>query len=69
MRVYHFRELTDTEERVRYLTHGQPFNLDGRSIESTRAPEFGEHNDYVFRELLGLSEEECVQLMVDEVIY
>lgn len=32
------------------------------------APLLGEHNDYVFRELLGLSEEEINRLMVEQVI-
>ncbi|MBN1691917.1 MAG: CoA transferase [Dehalococcoidia bacterium] len=31
------------------------------------APEMGQHNDYVYRELLGMSEEEIVQCYVDEV--
>ncbi len=33
------------------------------------APCLGEHNEYVFKELLGLSEEEYVQLIIEEVIY
>jgi len=31
------------------------------------APEMGQHNDYVYRELLGMSEEEVIQCYVDEV--
>jgi benzylsuccinate CoA-transferase BbsF subunit len=33
------------------------------------APCLGEHNEYVFRELLGLSEEEYVQCVIEEVIF
>jgi benzylsuccinate CoA-transferase BbsF subunit len=33
------------------------------------APCLGEHNEYVFKELLGLSEEEYVQLVIEEVIF
>jgi len=33
------------------------------------APCLGEHNEYVFKELLGLSEEAHVQLIIEEVIY
>ena len=33
------------------------------------APCLGEHNEYVFKELLGLSEEAYVQLLIEEVIY
>ena len=31
------------------------------------APDMGEHNNYVYGELLGMSEEEIVQCYVDEV--
>jgi benzylsuccinate CoA-transferase BbsF subunit len=31
------------------------------------APEMGQHNDHVYRELLGMTEEEIVQCYVDEV--
>jgi len=31
------------------------------------APDMGEHNDYVYRELLGMSEEEVIQCYIDEV--
>ena len=33
------------------------------------APLLGQHNDYVLRQLLGLSGEELERLQVDEVIY
>jgi crotonobetainyl-CoA:carnitine CoA-transferase CaiB-like acyl-CoA transferase len=33
------------------------------------APLLGEHNDYVFGELLGLSAEERRQLVADKVIF
>jgi crotonobetainyl-CoA:carnitine CoA-transferase CaiB-like acyl-CoA transferase len=33
------------------------------------APYFGEHNDYVFRTLLGLSDDEIAKLVNAEVIY
>jgi crotonobetainyl-CoA:carnitine CoA-transferase CaiB-like acyl-CoA transferase len=39
--------------------------LDGRV---TRAPALGEHNEYVFREIVGLSEDEFTQLLADAVI-
>lgn len=34
----------------------------------TRSPGMGEHNEYVVRELLGYSDEEYIQLIVDEVL-
>jgi crotonobetainyl-CoA:carnitine CoA-transferase CaiB-like acyl-CoA transferase len=33
------------------------------------APLLGQHNEYVFKELLGISEEEYVNLLVEQVIY
>lgn len=33
------------------------------------APILGQHNEYVFKELLGISDEEYVNLMVEQVIY
>lgn len=35
----------------------------------SHAPLLGEHNEYVFRELLGMSEQEIDKLIVEEVIY
>ena len=43
--------------------------LDGVSPELRRAPLLGEHNEYVFKQLLGLSDDAYVQALVDEVIY
>jgi benzylsuccinate CoA-transferase BbsF subunit len=37
---------------------GPPFSLSDCPLEVTAAPLLGEHNDYVFRELLGLGEDE-----------
>ena len=31
-------------------------------------PEIGQHNDYVLRELLGLTEEEIMELVRDEAL-
>ncbi|HIM38087.1 MAG TPA: hypothetical protein EYM38_08745 [Dehalococcoidia bacterium] len=37
---------------------GPPFSLSECSLEVRPGPLLGEHNDYVFQELLGLSEED-----------
>jgi len=34
-----------------------------------RAPLLGEHNRYVFSELLGMTRDEVAELIADEVIY
>jgi crotonobetainyl-CoA:carnitine CoA-transferase CaiB-like acyl-CoA transferase len=31
-------------------------------------PQIGEHNDYVLRQLLGMSDEEITELVIDEAL-
>ena len=42
---------------------------DGTDGDYQRAPLLGEHNDYVFGELLGLSADEIRQLTEEQVLY
>lgn len=42
---------------------------DGPEPRITAAPVLGQHNDYVYRELLGLSAEEIERLMNQQIIY
>ena len=65
----HLREVSREGESVAFTTHAQPMRLDGVSPELRRAPLLGEHNEYVFKELLGLSDDAYVQALADEVIY
>jgi benzylsuccinate CoA-transferase BbsF subunit len=49
---------------------GIPFKLSGTPGEVRRpAPMLGQHNEYVFRELLGKPESEIAQLVEEKVIY
>jgi crotonobetainyl-CoA:carnitine CoA-transferase CaiB-like acyl-CoA transferase len=49
---------------------GIPFRLSETPCEVRRpAPLLGEHNNYVFGELLSKTEEEIAQLVEDKVIY
>jgi benzylsuccinate CoA-transferase BbsF subunit len=49
---------------------GIPFKLSGTPGEVRRpAPMLGQHNNYVFRELLGRTESEIAQLVEEKVIY
>lgn len=48
--------------------HGQPIRFVGNENPVGRAPALGEHNEYVFREVMGLSEEEFVELLGAGVI-
>ena len=53
---------------ITFLAQNQPFLWNGERLPIRRAPFFGEHNSQVYRNELGLSEEEFTQLLVDEVI-
>ena len=47
---------------------GPPFKMSDCALRTERAPLFGEHNDYVLRELLGIAEAEVSSLRREEVI-
>jgi crotonobetainyl-CoA:carnitine CoA-transferase CaiB-like acyl-CoA transferase len=38
------------------------------ALAAWAAPEVGQHNDYVLRELLGLTDEEVIELVIDEAL-
>jgi benzylsuccinate CoA-transferase BbsF subunit len=65
----HFQELTDAGGETRYLTHAQPGRIDGETPALGRPPLIGEHNEEVFKGLLGLDDERYTELLVDRVIY
>lgn len=48
--------------------HGPPFRLSETPYEIGRATLIGEHNDYVYTEILGLPDEEFAQLIAEGVI-
>ena len=52
-----------------FTTHRQPGRLDGESPPLRLAPRMGEHNEAVYRGLLGLSEDEVFRLMAEGVIH
>jgi crotonobetainyl-CoA:carnitine CoA-transferase CaiB-like acyl-CoA transferase len=47
---------------------GAPWVMSGPGVETQRAPLLGEHNDYVFRQILGLTEQEISRLQRDGVL-
>ncbi|MCY3733456.1 MAG: CoA transferase [Chloroflexi bacterium] len=53
---------------IRFMAQNQPFLWNGQRLPIRRAPFFGEHNEQVYRQELGLSQDEFTQLLVDEVI-
>ena len=68
MRQFHWQDVEDADGAFAHTVHGQPSRIDGQTPQLRRAPGMGEHNEQVYRGLLGLSEDEYVQLLVDEVI-
>ena len=46
---------------------GQPFKFSKTPGEIKRAPLMGEHNEYVYGKILGMSEEEINQYTVDSI--
>ena len=55
-------------EMGQHLVHGSAFLMSDVSRDVRRAPLLGEHNEYVLKEVLGMSDEEIVQLVVDGVV-
>ena len=53
---------------IKFMAQNQPFLWNGERLPIRRAPFFGEHNEQVYRDELGLSEGEFTQLLVNEVI-
>jgi benzylsuccinate CoA-transferase BbsF subunit len=66
---YHFfHELDHPEMGKLSFYHGPLFRLSKTPYEVGRPPLVGEDNDYVYTKLLGISDEEWVQLMAEGVI-
>ena len=53
---------------IKFMAQNQPFLWNGERLPIRRAPFFGEHNEEVYRGVLGLSEDEMTELMISEVI-
>ena len=56
-------------EDFTFLTHRQPASVDGGYAPVTRSPLWGQHNTEIYRDLLGLSESEIVELVEQQVIF
>ncbi len=55
-------------EAGRIAHDGLTFALSATPGEIRRAPLLGEHNDYVYKEILGFSEDEVNQLITDSAL-
>jgi len=54
----------DHPEIGEYVAPGPPFKLSRTPSEVRRAPLLGEHNEYVLKDLLGISDEEIAELLI-----
>ncbi len=63
----YFQEI-DHPEMGKYFAQGPGFQLSKSPSELRPAPSLGEHNEYALRELLGMSDEEIAELVIEEVL-
>ena len=64
----HFYHMLSHPELGEYIAPTHPFQLSKTLCELRRAPLLGEHNEYVFKEILQMSEDEIADLIMDGVI-
>jgi len=64
----HFYWELDHPEAGRYRAPGPPFGLSKSPYELRRAPLLGEHNEYVLKEILSMSDEEIAELVIEGVV-
>lgn len=57
-----------TDPGLDITVHGEQIRFVGRENPVGRAPALGEHNEYVFREVVGLSEERYLELLASGAI-
>jgi len=55
-------------EMGKYFTVAPPYRLSKAPHELRRAPLMGEHNEYAFKEILGMSDDEIADLIAEGVI-
>lgn len=61
-------EIVDHPEAGKLLTEGWGFRFSAMAARSERPPLLGEHNDYILGEVIGMSEEEINQFIVEGII-
>ncbi|MDP2919406.1 MAG: CoA transferase [Dehalococcoidia bacterium] len=63
-----FWHTVDHPDVGKYIAWRMPFILSKSQCEVRRAPLLGEHNEYVCKEILGMSDEEVSELVVEGVL-
>ena len=64
----HFFWELDHPEIGKHHTRGPSFILSRLPCELQRAPLLGEHNEYALKEILGISDEEVAELVIERVV-
>ena len=62
-----FREV-DHPRMGRHHPPGSPFLMSGATDEVRRAPLLGEHNEHVLKQILGMSDDEIANLVVNGAV-
>jgi crotonobetainyl-CoA:carnitine CoA-transferase CaiB-like acyl-CoA transferase len=65
-----FSQLIDRSRLGKYMIIAPPWKLSATPARIVQdAPSIGEHNEYVFGKLLGMSQEEIIRLQEEGVLY
>jgi benzylsuccinate CoA-transferase BbsF subunit len=64
---HHYWKL-DHPEIGEYVAWGPPYKLSKSPAELRSAPLLGEHNEFAMKDILGMTDEEVVELIIDEVL-
>jgi len=68
LKYRHFYWEQDHPELGKYRPPRQPCVLSKTPCEIRRAPLVGEHNEYAFKEILGMTDDEIAELVIEDVI-
>lgn len=68
LREREFYPRIDHPEMGEYFTVAPPYKLSRAPHELKRAPLIGEHTEYALKEILGMSDEEIAELVVENVL-
>lgn len=68
LKYRHFYQEQEHPEIGKYRPPRQPCVLSKTPCEIRRAPLVGEHNEYAFKEILGMTDDEIADLVIEEVI-
>jgi len=65
----HILPLQRPGEELVFRVHAQPARIDGETAPLRPPPLFGEHNEAVFKDLLGLTDSDYAELLAEDVFH